>query len=305
MLISYFKRFASSCSSAAKEATKELVKQSIPGVGRILLTSSCKGGVGKSTVALNTAISLSKTGAKVGLFDADIYGPSVPTITKTKDQFLVGDEDSNFLPVSAYGIETVSLGNAVEPEAALIWKGPLVSHVIQDFLLKSIWPPLDYLVIDTPPGTGDVHLDLSQLFNIDGTLLVTSPQQISVDDVARSVDEFNKMGIPILGIIQNFDGFVCEHCKTPTKIFPGNGAEKLSEMYNIPVLGSLPIDPSIAECGDEGVPAVIKKPDSEYAKAFEAIAETIVSLMPRVKPKIEARNIDELHKKKETEKDKK
>ncbi|KAK8882532.1 hypothetical protein M9Y10_045174 [Tritrichomonas musculus] len=287
MISTLFKRFASEAKS--QNAAEAVVKSAIPGVGRILLAASCKGGVGKSTVALNTAISLSKTGAKVGLFDADIYGPSVPTITKTTEQYLLSDKESNFLPVSAYGIETVSIGNCSKKEEALMWKGPLVGSVISELLTKSMWPPLDYLVIDTPPGTGDVQLDLAQLFKIDGTILVTSPQQISVDDVARSIDAFKKMKIPILGIVQNFDGFVCDKCKTLTKIFPGNGAEQLSKEYNIPVLGSIPIDPEIAECGDSGVPAIVQKPDSQYAKVFEEIADTIISLLPKVKPEIEAK----------------
>lgn len=287
MISTLFKRFASEAKS--QNSAEAVVKSAIPGVGRILLAASCKGGVGKSTVALNTAISLSKTGAKVGLFDADIYGPSVPTITKTTEQYLLSDKESNFLPVSAYGIETVSIGNCSKKEEALMWKGPLVGSVISELLTKSMWPPLDYLVIDTPPGTGDVQLDLAQLFKIDGTILVTSPQQISVDDVARSIDAFKKMKIPILGIVQNFDGFVCDKCKTLTKIFPGNGAEQLSKEYNIPVLGSIPIDPEIAECGDSGVPAIVQKPDSQYAKVFEEIADTIISLLPKVKPEIEAK----------------
>lgn len=289
MITAVFKRFASNSNSDAKNAAEAVVKSAIPGIGRILLTASCKGGVGKSTVALNTAISLSKTGAKVGLFDADIYGPSVPTIAKTTEEYLLADKDSNFLPVSAYGIETVSIGNCSKKDEALLWKGPLVGSVISELLTKSLWPPLDYLVIDTPPGTGDVHLDLSKLFKIDGTILVTSPQQISVDDVIRSVDAFKKMQIPILGIVQNFDGFVCENCKTLTKIFPGNGAEQISNQYNIPLLGSIPIDPEIAECGDSGVPAIIQKPDSQYAKVFQEIADTIISLIPKIKPEIEAR----------------
>lgn len=291
-MLSYLKRFASCSAAGAGEQVKEIVKQAIPGIGRILLTASCKGGVGKSTVALNTAISLSKTGAKVGLFDADIYGPSVPTITKTLGKDLISDKDANFIPIPAYGVETVSIGNCVNKEDALLWKGPLVTGIISDFLTKAVWPPLDYLVIDTPPGTGDVHLDLSKLFKIDGTILVTSPQRISVDDVARSIDAFNKMKIPILGIIQNFDGFVCDNCKEITKIFPGNGAEQLSQKYNIPLIGSIPIDPEIADAGDRGIPAVIEKPDSSYAKAFHEIADTIISFLPKVKPEIEARKLD-------------
>lgn len=273
--------------------SKNIFKKSvIPGVGRIILAASCKGGVGKSTVAMNTAIALSQTGAKVGLFDGDIYGPSVPTMSATQKEFLLSDKDSNFLPVKAHGIETVSIGNCVDKEAACLWKGPLVGKVLTDFLTQASWSNLDYLVIDTPPGTGDVHLGLSQHFNIDGAILVTSPQKIATADVTRSVSAFKQMGIPILGMIQNFDGFICENCKTETKIFPGRGAEELSKKFNIPLLGSLPIDPEISSAADKGVPVIIAHPNSAYTKVFRDVADTIISFLPRVAPKAPAKKIE-------------
>lgn len=267
--------------SFAEQAKKEIVKKAIPGVARIILAASCKGGVGKSTVAVNTAVSLAKTGAKVGLFDGDIYGPSVATMAKTVGMDLRSDKDSNFLPIVAHGIETVSLANAVAKESALMWKGPLVGKVLSDFLRKAMWGDLDYLVVDTPPGTGDVHMCLAQDFPIDGAVIVTTPQRISVADVARSIDAFNNLNVPILGLVENFGSFVCDGCKTKTKIFPGDGAEYLSDRFKIPLLGSLPIDPAIGAAGDSGVPAVIQHPDSEYAKVFQQIADTILSLLPK------------------------
>ncbi|KAH0791480.1 iron-sulfur cluster carrier protein ApbC [Histomonas meleagridis] len=289
-MLSSFRRFSS---NATQGTVQNIFKKNvIPGVGRVILTSSCKGGVGKSTVALNTAIALAHTGAKVGLFDGDIYGPSIPTMADTKDNFLASDKDANFLPVKANGIDTVSLGNAVDKEAALLWKGPIVGKVISEFLLKAAWPDLDYLVVDTPPGTGDVHLTLLQSFHIDGTLLVTTPQEISVADVRKSISLFKQMHIPILGIIQNFDGFICEHCKTQSKIFPGNGAEELSLEFNIPILGSLPIDPEISKSSDKGVPAIVEHPNSAYAKAFQNVADTIISFLPKVKPKMPAKKLE-------------
>lgn len=273
-------------SSCLKRFAKEAVgPKAIPGVARIILAASCKGGVGKSTVAMNTAISLAQTGAKVGLFDGDIYGPSVPTMAKTTSEYLLSDKDANFIPVEAHGIETVSLGNCVEKEKPLMWKGPLVGQVLADLVRKAAWGNLDYLVVDTPPGTGDVHMCLAQQFPIDGALIVTTPQMISVADVARSLDAFEKLKVPILGLVENFASFVCDGCKTKTKIFEGDGAELLSKKFNVPVLGSLPIDPAISGAADNGIPAVISQPNSEYAKVFQEIAETIISLLPKMQNK--------------------
>jgi ATP-binding protein involved in chromosome partitioning len=196
---------------------------------------------------------------------------------------LVADEKANFVPVTKYGIETVSIGHASEPEVALLWKGVLVGQVVSEFLRKANWSPLDYLLVDTPPGTGDVHLSLAQLFPIDGAIIVTTPQKVAVADVARSIDAFKQLKVPVLGLVQNFGSFVCGGCKSVVNIFPGTGGEDLAKKYKLPLLGCLPIDPEIARSGDAGVPAVLDKPDSEYAKAFQAIAETIISLCPRVK----------------------
>jgi ATP-binding protein involved in chromosome partitioning len=277
MLSSVFRRFSS---SAAEGAATAITKAAIANVSRIILTASCKGGVGKSTVALNTAIALSKTGAKVGLFDADVYGPSIPHMVKTTEEILHCDKDTNFQPVETYGIQTASIANCTDKNSALIWKGPLLAQFVSELLRKGIWAKLDYLVVDTPPGTGDVHMTLAQTFPIDGAILVTTPQLVSVADVARSIDAFKQFQVPILGLIENFGSFVCDGCKTATKLFPGNGSELLSSKYSIPVLGSLPVDPEIAAAGDGGVPAVLHRPDSECAKVFAGIADTILSLLP-------------------------
>ena len=269
------------CRKFAEEVKKEIIKQAIPDVGRIILTASCKGGVGKSTVAINTAVSLAKSGAKVGLFDGDIYGPSVATMANTNGKDLRSDKDANFLPITAHGIETVSLANTIGKDKALMWKGPLVGRVLAEFMRKAMWGKLDYLVVDTPPGTGDVHISLAQDFPIDGAVIVTTPQMVSVADVARSLDAFNQLNIPVLGLVENFGSFVCDGCKTKTKIFPGQGAQYLSDMFKVPLLGSLPIDPAISASGDKGVPYVIQNPDSEYSKVFRDIADTILSLVPK------------------------
>jgi ATP-binding protein involved in chromosome partitioning len=226
------------------------VPKPLPNVGRIILAASCQGGVGKSTVALNTAISLSKAGPRVGLMDADVFRPSIPRISATSLSFLASDAKSNFHPIDQHGVVTVSLGHACDANHALLWRGPIVSQVISLFMRKAVWPKLDFLVVDTPPGTGDVHFALARLFPVNGAILVTTPQLVSVADVTRSVDAFKQFGVPVLSIVQNFGSFVCSGCHTETPIFPGNGGEVISKRFNIPLLGTLPIDTDIAEAGD-------------------------------------------------------
>jgi len=299
MLSSILRYHSDSCSTVAKDVAKKAPsfgRKALPGVGRIVMTASVKGGVGKSTVAINTACALAKTGAKVGLFDADIYGPSVPTMSKTVDSPLMSDEHGNFLPVETHGIHMVSLGHAVDPNTAMMWKGPLVGKMIGDLLNQALWPELDYLILDTPPGTGDVQMAIASTIPVDGAIVVTSPQQVAVADVIRNVDMFKSMKIPMLGIVQNFDGFVCGKCKTLTKIFPGNGAEMMSQKFNLDILGSLPIDPSIAQAGDSGVPAVISSPDSIHTKVFMDIAAQIIKRVPKTTPKYPVRRPNETNK---------
>ena len=260
-------------------------KLPIPNIKHIILTASCKGGVGKSTVALNTACALAKEGCSVGLFDADIYGPSVPTMTLTTEGALQMTHEDKFLPVFVNGIECVSLGNAISKESALMWRGPVVSGVIEQLLKQSLWSNLDYLIIDTPPGTGDVHLSLFQAVPIDGAVLVSAPQNVVQADVIRSVSMFNTMKIPILGVVKNFDGFVCPCCGEVTKIFKGTD-DQMPPEYKNNIIGSIPIDPTIALASDNGFPAIDANPDSAYSKVFKEIAQTIMKKVPKdSKPK--------------------
>lgn len=257
-------------------------KLPLPDVGRIILTASCKGGVGKSTVALNTAITLSELGNRVGIFDADFYGPSIPTMTSTNENQLQKVGDDSYLPIPAYGIETLSVGNGIPRDAALLWKGPLIGKLIEELLHKTSWSPLDYLIIDTPPGTGDTPIALFNSVKIDGAILVTSPQNVSYADVVRSVSMFEMMKIPIIGIIQNFDGFVCPCCQKVTKIFKGDSARKLSQDHKIEILGSIPFDPTLAQAADQGFPAVLKAPNSAYAQTFRTVATRLMMKVPKV-----------------------
>ncbi|EAX91668.1 mrp, putative [Trichomonas vaginalis G3] len=294
MLTTFGKHFARGFAEAASKATKKKAaaafgRKALPGIGRILMTTSCKGGVGKSTVALNTALALQKAGMRVGLFDADIYGPSVPTMLNTEGKPLYSDAEGNFIPVENYGMPTVSVGYGIGPKMAMLWKGPIVGKVISDFLRNAIWPELDYLVLDTPPGTGDVLMSIAQNVPVDGAIVVTQPQNVAVADVERNFDMFKHLKIKPVGIIQNMDGFRCAKCKTVTKIFPGDGAANLSKKYNVPLIGSIPIDPEIASSGDKGVPALLAHPDSEYAKIFEKIAKHVIEAIPKQKPRYPAR----------------
>ena len=257
-------------------------KVSPPGIGRVILAASCKGGVGKSTVALNTAISLSELGNRVALLDADMYGPSIPTMTSTVNNEIQQTQEDSFLPVPAYGIETISIGHALKPEQALLWKGPLMGQIIEKFMKQTLWSPADYLIVDTPPGTGDIHMSLWGATKIDGAILVTSPQEVAVADVRRNIEMFKRMNVPILGVVQNFDGYVCPCCKKVTRVFPGNSGREFAKKFNLELLASLAVDPTIAKAADEGFPAILKHPNSSYAQAFATIARRIMLKCPKV-----------------------
>lgn len=257
------------------------VKSMIENVKHIILTSSCKGGVGKSTIALNTAVSLSRMGYNVGLFDADIYGPSLPTMTLTTDNALQNAAEDRFLPVIVNGIECVSLGNKVPKDKALMWKGPVVGQVVKQLMFNAMWTDVDYLIVDTPPGTGDVHMALNDIVPIDGTILVSTPQDVAMADVIRNVDMFKKMDIHILGVVTNMDGYSCPCCNEITKIFDGDLVNKMVKDNNLDWIGSIPIHGSISASADNGYPAVLQYPDSQYAKVFAQIAEKIVEKVPK------------------------
>lgn len=257
-------------------------KLPIPGIGRVILAASCKGGVGKSTVALNTAIALSDLGNRVAILDADMYGPSIPTMTATLENKIMQTQEENFLPIPAYGIETLSIGNTLQRDQALLWKGPMMGKILDSFLKKTMWSPADYLIIDTPPGTGDVQMALWQSCKIDGAILVTTPQEVALADVRRNIEMFKNMNIPILGVVQNMDGYVCPCCKKVTRVFPGNGGKQLAKQHNLELLGSLAVDPTIPKAADEGFPAVLKNPNSSYAQTFRTIAMRVMTKCPKV-----------------------
>ena len=250
-------------------------KKSAPSnIKNVIAVASGKGGVGKSTVAANVAVILAGRGAKVGLLDADIYGPNIPTMMGV-DQ-LGGTKDEKILPGEGHGVKVMSMGFMVKPEQALIWRGPMLHSAIKQFISDVDWGELDYLVVDLPPGTGDVQLSLNQTLELQGGVIVTLPQQVSLDDALRGINMFQELDIPIFGVIENMS-----YLETPSgeklDIFGSGGGEKLAKMADVPFIGSIPIDPQVRIGGDDGTPVAISHPDSVVAIALTKIAEKVAA----------------------------
>jgi ATP-binding protein involved in chromosome partitioning len=246
----------------------------IPEVKHVIAISSGKGGVGKSTVAANLACALALTGAKVGLLDADLYGPNIPMMMGST----TGPEqkEGKIVPVESYEVKLISMAFLVPEEAPLVWRGPMVHQYLQAFFRDVLWGELDYLLIDLPPGTGDVQLSLSQMVPLAGAITVTTPQEVSLYDVRKGMAMFQKVNVPLLGIIENMSFFLCGHCGERTDIFSHGGGERAATKLGVPFLGSIPIDPAIREGGDSGHPIVIANPTSPQAAAFRDIAQKLI-----------------------------
>ncbi len=247
----------------------------IPGVKHVIAVSSGKGGVGKSTVASNLACALALTGAKVGLMDADLYGPNIPMMmgsSKGPEQ-----KDGKIVPVENYGVKLISMAYLVPEEAPLVWRGPMVHQYLQAFFRDVLWGELDYLLLDLPPGTGDVQLSISQMVPLAGAITVTTPQEVALYDVRKGMAMFQKVNVPLLGIVENMSSFVCGHCGERTDIFSHGGGERAAEKLGIPFLGRIPIDPAIRDGGDSGHPIVMGNPASPQAAAFRDIAQKIIA----------------------------
>ncbi len=245
-------------------------------VKNVVAIASGKGGVGKSTVSVNVAVALARCGAKVGLLDADIYGPNVPTMMGVK--FLPQPVDNKIVPAEAYGVKMMSIGFLVKPGQPLIWRGPMLHSAIRQFLGDVAWGELDYLIIDLPPGTGDAQLSLAQSVPLSGGVIVTLPQQVSLEDASRGLAMFRELNVPVLGVVENMS-YLEMPDGSKVDIFGSGGGQKLADASGVPFIGSIPIDPDVRVGGDAGIPIVISHPDSPAAKALDGVAQSLAGLI--------------------------
>lgn len=243
----------------------------IPGVKHCIAIASGKGGVGKSTVSVNLAIALSQTGAKVGLLDADVYGPSVPMMMGCQGEQPF-TRNQKIIPIMRFGISMMSLGFLLQEGQAVLWRGPMVAGTVKQLLQDVDWGELDYLLVDLPPGTGDAPMSLAQLAPLSGVVLVTTPHHVAANIAGKSVLLFRRLNAPLIGVVENMSGFVCPNCGEVTRIFAGLTGAELANHYEIPFLGSIPLDPAVSAASDEGVPSVIVDPQNVQAQAFRDIA---------------------------------
>jgi len=257
--------------SVRAAAAPDSTRAALPGVKNIIAVGAGKGGVGKTTVAVNLAIALAQCGGRVGMVDGDIYGPNVPIMLGMKTQLTT--DGQKIVPAEKYGLQVISMGFLTGDDAPIIWRGPMLHGALQQFFREVRWVDLDYLVIDLPPGTGDIALSLSQTVPVAGAIVVTTPQQVSLADSRRAVAMYKKLNIPPLGIVENMSYFECPHCGHESDIFGRGGGEQMAADLNVPFLGRVPIYQPIREGGDSGVPLMVSEPDSPAARAFVAVAE--------------------------------
>jgi len=252
-----------------------LFENLLPQVKNTIAVASGKGGVGKSTVAANLAAALARSGAKVGLLDADIYGPSMGVMLGVTERPEIDESREKMYPVKAHGIEVMSLGFLLDPNTPVVWRGPMVMKALEQLLSDVLWPELDYMIVDLPPGTGDAQLTLTQKVPLSGAVIVTTPNEVALIDARRGLAMFQKTDVPVLGIVENMSYFVCPHCQGETDIFSRGGGERTASELGVPFLGAVPLDPAVRETGDSGTPVVLSAPDSASAKAFVALAEKV------------------------------
>ena len=256
-------------------------KNLVPQVKNFVMVSSGKGGVGKSTTSVNLAIAMAMQGKKVGLLDADIYGPNVPRMMGLIDQRpdIVGNKVA---PLKAYGVEVMSMGSLMEPGQSLIWRGSMIMKAIEQFLRDILWSELDVLVIDMPPGTGDAQLTLAQSVPVTAGVTVTTPQEVSLDDSRRSLDMFQKLHIPIAGVIENMSGFICPECSTESDIFGMGTSAAVAKEFDTELMARIPIEPAVRIGGDTGMPIIYHKPESQSAKRYMEAANKLISFIDKV-----------------------
>ncbi|MBL0721826.1 MAG: Mrp/NBP35 family ATP-binding protein [Sulfurovum sp.] len=267
---------------APKQMSNSMSGKNIaPQVKNFVMVSSGKGGVGKSTTSVNLAIAMAMQGKKVGLLDADIYGPNIPRMMGVSDQKpeITGNK---VMPLKAYGVEIMSMGSLMEPGQSLIWRGAMIMKAIEQFLRDILWSELDVLVIDMPPGTGDAQLTLAQSVPVTAGITVTTPQEVSLDDSRRSLDMFNKLHIPTAGIIENMSGFICPECDAESDIFGMGTTAPVAVEFNTELIAQIPIEPAIRIGGDTGMPVTYHKPDSETSKRYQEAASKLLAFIDKV-----------------------
>lgn len=268
-------------------------KKEMPQIGAILAVASGKGGVGKSTIAVNLALAFHKIGKRVGLLDADIYGPSQHIMLGMKDKTPVIGVDQRMEVLESHGISLMSFGFFVKPEQAVIWRGPMMSRMLQQLIEDVNWPELDILVIDLPPGTGDAQLTLTQFLHLSGAVIVSTPQDVALADAVKGVNMFQSVDVPVLGLIENMSFFQCTQCGHEAHIFSHGGAKQKAGELGVKFLGELPLEESTRTCGDEGIPVVVKEPDGKQAQRFIQMAKDIIGDLKKnskkPKPVLESR----------------
>ena len=269
-----FVSFASPAPGSAGPAGSEPPRPNpLEKVGRILAVGAGKGGVGKSTVAVNLAVALAAEGHKVGLLDADIYGPSAAIMTGTQSHRAQGDAHQRVIPAMRHGVRVISIAFLLpEDQSAVVWRGPMVGKMVQQLLTGVAWGELDYLIVDLPPGTGDAVLSLAQTVPLTGAIVVTTPQDVALLDVLKAIEMFTAVKVPMIGVVENMAGFTCPNCGHETAIFLQGAGRTAAERFDIPLLGTLPLDPAVPPGGDHGTPIVIEQPDGPTARAFRAIS---------------------------------
>jgi ATP-binding protein involved in chromosome partitioning len=256
--------------------------QSLPGVKAIVAVGSGKGGVGKTTLAVNLALALSKMGLRIGLLDADVYGPNVPLMLGTNEQPKVQDE-GRISPINSHGLKVISVGFLNPGDKPLIWRGPMLHSIIKQFIGSVDWGQLDYLIIDLPPGTGDVALSLIQTVPLTGAIVVSTPSDVALQDARKAIEMFRQMKVDIVGIVENMSYFVCPHCQHEVDVFSRGGAQKMAKQFDAAFLGSIELDPEIGRSGDSGSPAVLKGEDSSHAKSLFEFARKVVARVEEIK----------------------
>ncbi len=251
--------------------------QPLPNVKNIIAVASGKGGVGKSTTAVNLALALATEGAAVGVLDADIYGPSIPLMLGADTQRPTSDDGQSMNPLRAHGLQVMSIGFLIDPDQPMVWRGPMVTQALNQMLQQTQWADIDYLIVDMPPGTGDIQLTLSQRVPVSGAVIVTTPQDIALLDARKGLQMFRKVSVPVLGVVENMSTHVCTHCGHEEALFGSGGGERMAKEYDIELLGSLPLDLRIRRQTDSGTPSVVAEPDEAPAKAYRSTARRMAA----------------------------